>query len=269
MLIEGVLDNDVDPQGSALTLVVADPVTAEGGSTMVMGDSIVYVPPGGGFWGEDSFGYTVADPEGNEDSAVVRVMVWPGQIDAEELVLDQHGLAISPALPAGRLGWTVRGGGDIDGDGIDDVLVSAPLAQGNAGLVYAAFGSPGAVSIEAADLGAGTGGFVLQGEIANGYAGWSLAIMPDLDADGRDEVVVGAGWASVNGLRSGRVYVVFGPAGTAPVDLADLGLGGGYVIDGAGSQAWAGWSVSPVPDMNGDGLAELLVGAPQATDVFP
>ncbi len=263
------LANDSDPQGSPLSIIEADPITAEGGFTFVVGDDILYAPPDESFWGEDWLSYTIEDPDGNTASAELHVMVWPGEVEASELLADQHGLAISPDVASGRLGWAVGGGGDLNDDGIDDVVVSAPYADSGIGRIYAIYGGVGVTSVELAEVAASVGGFVMQGEHVNAFAGWSTTIIPDLDGDARDEVVVGSAWANLSGSRSGRVYVVFSPGTPAPLDLFNVAFGGGYVIDGAFAEDWTGWSVSGAPDMNGDGLGELLVGSPQATDVFP
>lgn len=273
LLVTGILDNDTDPQGSPLLVVAVDPVTAEGGSTFMAGNEVVYVPPGGPpgaeFWGEDWFTYTVQDPEGNQAVGEVHVMVWPGPIDAAELVADHHGLAIDPDLSFGRLGWSLAGGGDLDGDGLDDVVVSAPFSWTGQGRIYVVFGRENPTSIPLTTVAGGSGGYVIHGDEPNEYAGWSVAVLPDLDGDGIDDLAIGAGWANGVGSRSGRVSVVFSQDFGATVALSEVLGVDGFAIDGAEAEEWAGWSVSAVDDVNGDGIGEILVGAPQATDVLP
>jgi Ca2+-binding RTX toxin-like protein len=70
-----------------------------------------------------------------------------------------------------------------------------------------------------------------------------------------------------SGLTSaGRSYVIFGKTGTGAVDLAALHSGGpgGFVIDGQCASDRSGLSVSSAGDVNGDGFADLLVGAHEA-----
>ncbi|MCX4242826.1 Ig-like domain-containing protein [Paraliomyxa miuraensis] len=269
LLITGALDNDSDPQDSAVVLVGVDPMSMEGGTIVAMGNDFVYTPPASGFWGEDVFSYTIEDPEGNQGIGQVHVMVWPGPIDATELVADAHGLAISPDVSFGRLGWSVAGNGDLDGDGYDDVVVSAPFSWNGQGRIYVVFGRPDPTSIPLTDVAGGIGGYVVYGDDVAAYTGWSVAVLPDLDGDGNDDLAIGAGWSSANGNRSGRVAVIFSQDFGATMSLSSLLLADGFAIDGAEAEEWAGWSVDALDDLDGDGIAEILVGAPQATDVLP
>ncbi|PUE29961.1 hypothetical protein B9Z39_00005, partial [Limnohabitans sp. JirII-29] len=70
----------------------------------------------------------------------------------------------------------------------------------------------------------------------------------------------------VTGSNAGRSYVVFGKTGTAAVDLSAVAVGnGGFAITGETDSDSSGYSVSAAGDVNGDGLADLLVGAPNSS----
>ena len=102
---------------------------------------------------------------------------------------------------------------------------------------------------------------VIRGAAAGDQAGTSVAAAGDVNGDGRGDVVVGAPGADGNGRQdSGSAYVVFGPAAPNQIDLATLG-GNGFRIDGAGAGDRTGRSVAGAGDVNGDGRADLLVGA--------
>lgn len=268
VLVPDVLANDSDPQGAALVLVAHDAVSTAGGTVVAIGSGFSYTPPAD-FWGEDAFTYTIADPEGNEAVGEVHVMVWPGPIDGDELVAGQHGISIAPDVAFGRLGWSLAGGGDLNGDGLHDVVVAAPFAGGGMGRIYVVFGRPDPTPIALAAVAAGDGGYALYGDFAGEYTGWSVDVLDDLDGDGNDDLAIGAGWANANGSRSGRVTVVFSQPFGGTLALSDVIGVDGYTITGAFAEDWAGWSVSGTDDMNGDGIGEVLVGAPQATDVLP
>jgi len=262
------LANDSDPQGSPLLMTAYDMATPAGGTVMLAGGIFTYTPPAD-FWGEDVFTYAITDPEGNDAVGEVHVMVWPGPIAASELVAGNHGLSISPDIALGRLGWSLSGGGDLDGDGLDDLVISAPFSWGGMGRVYVVFGRPDPAPIVLTSVAGGDGGYVLYGDFVNEYAGWSVDVLDDLDGDGNDDLAIGAGWSNAAGNRSGRVVVVFSEAFGGTLALSDVLGTDAYAIDGAAAEDWAGWAVAGTGDMNGDGVGEVLVGAPQATDVLP
>ncbi len=117
--------------------------------------------------------------------------------------------------------------------------------------------------VELSDIAAGTGGFVINGIDMYDRSGRSVSGAGDVNGDGRADLVVGAWHADPGGnSNAGESYVVFGKAGTAPVDLSVVAAGtGGFVINGIDPDDRSGRSVSGAGDVNGDGLTDLIVGA--------
>src|SRR5262245_2547394 len=109
----------------------------------------------------------------------------------------------------------------------------------------------------------GSNGFKLSGEAANNQSGASVAAAGDINGDGFADVIVGASNASPNGPYSGASYVVFGKATgfTANLDLSSLNGANGFRLSGEAQSYGSGLSVASAGDVNGDGFADLIIGA--------
>jgi hypothetical protein len=125
------------------------------------------------------------------------------------------------------------------------------------------FGKTSGTVVELSAIAAGTGGFVINGQCANDLSGFSVSAAGDVNGDGLADLIVGAINADpVTGTDAGRSYVVFGQTSGTAVELSTVAAGvGGFVINGQGTGDLSGISVSAAGDVNGDGLADLIVGA--------
>jgi len=141
-------------------------------------------------------------------------------------------------------GTSVAPAGDVNGDGFGDVIVGAE-SDGTGGKAYVYFGgsSPDAV----ADL-------TLTGEASGDSFGHSVGA-GDVNGDGKSDLIVGAPYNDTGGVDAGRAYVFYG--GSSPDAVADL------TFTGAAAGDRFGFGVSSAGDMNGDGSADVVVGAPR------
>jgi hypothetical protein len=165
-------------------------------------------------------------------------------------------------------GIAVSNAGDVNGDGIDDVVIGAnrgdpgPVPT-NAGEVYVVFGRPdlGAGGrIELAELD-GTNGFTIPGLGIQAFTGSEVG-SGDINGDGRSDLLIGAGNAEPNG----KVYVVFGRPGlgsSGQFNLATLNGSNGFAVIGIDSEDNTGTEVD-AGDVNGDGIDDLITGANDA-----
>ena len=147
-------------------------------------------------------------------------------------------------LAGDEFGYSVSGAGDVNGDGFQDVIVGAPFNDAigpNAGRAYIYFGGVNFNSSPDVILSGGTG-FQL---------GYSVSTAGDVNSDGYDDVIVGLPAYSTN---TGRAYIYLGGS--------NMNSGVDLVLSGETTNNNFGTSVSDAGDVNGDGFADVIAGAP-------
>ena len=205
---------------------------------------------------------------------VIGVIVFPSSTLALDLIdLDgSNGFQINGIAIEDLSGHSVNGAGDINGDGIDDLIIGAPWAdpnnQNQAGESYVVFGNTedSLASIDLTSLD-GNNGFKINGILAYDHSGMSVSGAGDINGDGIDDIIIGAPWAGPNNLnQAGESYVVFGSTkiSLASIDLTSLDGNNGFKINGIYAYDHSGMSVSGAGDINGDGIDDVIIGASDA-----
>ncbi len=162
----------------------------------------------------------------------------------------QQGFALQGTQDSAFAGHVVTGLGDVNGDGIDDIAVSAPHVDS----VYVYFGRTGGLNSTTLGPIAPADGFVITGAQ---YAGWTLATAGDVNGDGYEDIVLGTEIF----FNNPSAYVLFGHAGGfGTIDIAHLTADQGFRINPASPNDILGQSVAAAGDVNGDGFDDVIVG---------
>jgi hypothetical protein len=158
-------------------------------------------------------------------------------------------------------GYVVTSAGDVDGDNLNDILIlSASNDDGatNAGKVYLVLAADlpvggGTVSLSSAH-------FSFASADPNGGDYMSIAAAGDVDGDNLDDLLFGVPFMDSSATEAGSSYLMLG---NSMVTSDDISLeAADYIFDGRESEDFLGYSVSSAGDVDGDGLDDIMIGAP-------
>ncbi len=224
-------------------------------------------------------GATGADPNGNSVAGETYLVYGQasgltGVVNFSEIAAGTRNIAVFNGIDASDTsGVSVSSAGDVNGDGFADLLIGAlgadPNGNNQAGETYLVYGQASGLTgvIHLSEIAAGTrNGAVFNGIDADDRSGVSVSSAGDVNGDGFADLLIGANWADPNGnSQAGETYLVYGQASglTGVINLSEIAAGtrNGAVFNGIDADDNSGVSVSSAGDVNGDGFADLLIGA--------
>ena len=167
---------------------------------------------------------------------------------SETDLTDTASWAVSDAT-GGQCGFAVGTAGDVNGDGLADVVIGAPQYSvwNNAGQAWVYYGLRGGLSLIV--------NWTAQGNQDSAGFGYSVGTAGDVNGDGYDDVIVGAPYYDNGETNEGRAFVFLGTA-------AGIASTASWTAEGNQAEAHFGASVATAGDVNGDGYDDVIVGAP-------
>jgi hypothetical protein len=219
----------------------------------------------GDFDGDGQSDIAAASPTrgggGSQALGLVSVVRGPITKDGE---LEDAWLTISGEDPWGWFGVNISAVPDLDGDGVEDLLVAQPFTEAG---VSSSNEGPAMVrlflGLAAGSLVADDADYTYTAEGTTDQAGWGLGT-GDFDGDGTADLVIGAPFNDSFATDAGVVYIVAGAALDTP-DLADAPTRIYGDLAKSGYQPNFGASVSDLGDLDGDGVSDLAVASPRAS----
>jgi hypothetical protein len=208
----------------------AGDVNGDGYADIAVG-SPGYIPPSGG------------------NEGLVQVWLGNGPVWADPLAWGHRG-----ADTDGEYGYSVCTAGDFDGDGFSDLAVGERRYGSDTGRAYVYWGAPETLAPDPV--------LTLTGDEFE-MLGISAAGAGDIDGDGFSDVVIGSpSWNGGAGENSGRVHVHLGSEGGLPATPDQI-------LEGEQPEDAFGYSIAGAGDVNGDGYADVLIGAIQGAGSPP
>ncbi|MFD1602082.1 HYR domain-containing protein [Flavobacterium artemisiae] len=242
-------------------------------------------PQGTLFTADTNVTITAKDASGNSNSCtfLVKLKTYTEDIDCKTTSINinnlygANGFSIYGEVLSREAGFSVNTAGDINGDGINDLIIGAPGAYDSwygkakvykaiSGAAYVVFGKKSGFSPNI-DLGLlnGTNGFVIRNDIPSSnfpVTGYDVSGAGDINGDGIGDFMLSDPYRhSSYGTEVGHTYIIFGKNGGYPAELkiSDLNGSSGFTFIGNENFGNPGISIDGIGDVNSDGFQDIAI----------
>jgi hypothetical protein len=216
-------------------------VNADGESDLLVGSPYVTIPGIGAETGEVSLFY--------------------GPLD-EDLTTSDADVLFEGAGLGGRLGNAIAARGDLDGDGLSEIVLSASKLSEHADRSGSLYIFSGDSTFDTDIVSADDRDSKIYSMVGNMSFGGSMTSVGDANGDGRDDLLIGAVGARAHGTKTGAAYLMLGHGTkfSSGAEMLHTSLDAWY--DGAAERDEAGTAIAALGDVDDDGYAEFAIGAP-------
>jgi hypothetical protein len=167
-----------------------------------------------------------------------------------EILASLANATINGSAQGDLFGWDVSSAGDVNNNGSVDLIIGAPGTNSNTGAAYIFYDLDSLPSF----LDSSNADVILLGQGAGDEFGFSVSDAGDLNTDGFDDIIVGAPFVDNSGIDMGGAYIYYGN------DTMDSTPD--VILKGQNNNDLFGFSVTSVHDIDGNGISEIMVGAP-------
>ncbi|MFA6028180.1 MAG: hypothetical protein WC752_04610 [Patescibacteria group bacterium] len=220
------------------------------------GDQAGYSVATAGDVNNDNYNDILIGAPGNDDGFTNSgaIYVIYGGSSIPNMSLDNADLEFTGETLSDDLGFSVSHAGDVNCDGIDDLMAGAFFYSSSKGRSYIIFGSETLTSGTIASK----ANVRLTGEQDDDQSGRALVGVGDANGDSCDDVLIGANQYDYSGSEMGAAYLIYGSATLTDMSLSDSDV----KFTGEGDTNLAGKVVEKAGDVNNDGYSDLMIGAP-------
>lgn len=224
-----------------------------------LGNSIIGI---GDVNGDDIPDFCISAPRNDQNGQIAgKIYIffgkntdWPNNID-----INDANASFLGEFTGDEAGHALGGGGDVNGDGFDDLLISAPRNEETGeedGQTYLIFGRSSGWTLNT-NLSNANASFL--GEVMSDRSGNSIAIIEDVNGDNFDDILIADKWNDEYEINAGKIYLIFGRSSGWEMDISLSNSNASY--HGIHYLDHAGYSVAGVGDINGDTFGDFIIGA--------